>query len=87
MEDTITPDAQDGRLVLITGLAGAGYSTALNTLEDMGYLSVDNLPMALISQLVSIEVETAGKKLAVSIDGRTSGFDADRLQSLSLIHI
>ena len=82
MEDTITPDAQDGRLVLITGLAGAGYSTALNTLEDMGYLSVDNLPMALISQLVSIEVETAGKKLAVSIDGRTSGFDADRLQSL-----
>ena len=71
-----------GRLVLVTGLAGAGYSTALDTLQDMGYLAVDNLPMSLISQLVSLEVEAAGKKLAVSIDVRTSGFDASELEGL-----
>lgn len=77
-----TPEEPRGKLVLITGLAGAGYSTALNALEDVGYLAVDNLPIALVDKLVSIEVETAGKKVAVSIDGRTSGFDSSRLDAL-----
>ena len=76
------PGDGQGRLVLIIGLAGAGYSTALNTLQDKGYLAVDNLPMALLSQLVSLEVEAAGKKVAVSVDGRTSGFDASALEGL-----
>ena len=68
--------------MLVTGLAGAGYSTALGMLQDAGYLAVDNLPMALVSQLVGLEVEAAGKKVAVSIDGRTSGFDASRLEGV-----
>ena len=76
------PETRAGRLVLVTGLAGAGYSTALETLQDVGYLAVDNLPMAMVSQLVSLEVEAAGKKVAVSIDGRTSGFDASKFGSL-----
>ncbi len=63
------------QLVLISGLAGSGYSTALNVLEDVGYSAVDNLPLALVDKLISIEVETAGRRLAVSLDGRTSGFD------------
>ena len=75
-------EERSGRLVLVTGLAGAGYSTALGILQDKGYLAVDNLPMALIDQLVGLEVEAAGKKVAVSIDGRTSGFDASKLRSL-----
>ena len=73
---------RQGKLVLIVGLAGAGYTTALKTLQDKGYLAVDNLPMALLSQLVSLEIEAAGKKVAVSIDGRTSGFDASRFEGL-----
>ena len=80
--DKDTQNADSGKLVLITGLAGAGYSTALNVLEDVGYLAVDNLPLALVSQLISIEVETSAKKVAVSIDGRTSGFDGEGLKTL-----
>ena len=64
-----------GRLVLVTGLAGAGYSTALNALEDSGYLAVDNLPLALVDTLVRAEMETADKKVAISIDGRASDFE------------
>ena len=73
---------EPGRLVLITGLAGAGCSTALDALQDVGYLTVDSLPMAMISQLVGLEVEAAGKRVAVSVDGRTSGFDASELGGL-----
>jgi len=74
--------ANESRLVLISGLAGSGYSTALTILEDVGFLAVDNLPLALMDNLISIEVETAGKIVAVSIDGRTSGFDIDGLAGL-----
>ena len=70
------------QLVLISGLAGSGYSTALNVLEDIGFSAVDNLPLALVDKLISLEVETAGRRLAVSLDGRTSGFDADGLVNL-----
>ena len=72
----------DRKLVLVTGFAGAGSSTALNILEDIGFLAVDNLPLALVSQLIGLEVETAGRKVAVSIDGRTSGFDPKSLATL-----
>ena len=38
------------RFVIVTGMSGAGKSTALNRLEDMGYFCVDNLPISLISK-------------------------------------
>ncbi|XDZ65189.1 RNase adapter RapZ [Alphaproteobacteria bacterium LSUCC0684] len=79
-EAEVPPDMR--RLVLISGLAGSGYSTALTVLEDVGFLAVDNLPLALMDHLISVEVETAGKKVAVSIDGRTSGFDVAGLAGL-----
>lgn len=72
----------DRKLVLVTGFAGAGSSTALNILEDIGFLAVDNLPLALVSQLIGLEVETASRRVAVSIDGRTSGFDPKSLAML-----
>ena len=51
-------------------------------LEDVGFSAVDNLPLALVDKLISLEVETAGRQLAVSLDGRTSGFDPDGLVNL-----
>jgi UPF0042 nucleotide-binding protein len=75
-------DKRDNRLIVVTGLAGAGSSTALNILEDIGFLAVDNLPLALVGQLIGLEIETAGRKVAVSIDGRTSGFDSASLSAL-----
>ena len=71
-KDITTPEKP--RLVLIAGLAGSGYSTALNILEDAGFSAIDNLPFSLINQLISLEVETGGRQVAVSLDGRTSGF-------------
>lgn len=72
----------DLKLVLISGIAGSGSSTALNILEDIGFSIVDNLPLALIDKLISIEVEMAGRKVAIALDGRTSGFKASGLMTL-----
>ncbi len=48
--DAIEPEAQ--RLVLVTGPSGAGRSTAINVLEDLGFEAIDNLPLSLIPRLL-----------------------------------
>jgi len=62
-------------LVIIIGQAGSGHSTALDCLADAGYTAVDNLPLALVDQLIALTVETDNKRLAICADIRTSGFD------------
>jgi UPF0042 nucleotide-binding protein len=62
------------KLVLVTGVSGAGHSTALKILEDYGFAAVDNLPLALVDPLVALEVETSGRAIAIGLDARTSGF-------------
>lgn len=71
------------RIVLITGLSGAGLSIALKALEDFGYEAVDNLPLSLVSALVQpSHHDTAqtndapDRPLALVIDSRTRDFDA-----------
>jgi UPF0042 nucleotide-binding protein len=68
------------RLLLVTGLAGAGRSTALKCLEDHGFEAVDNLPLALLQHLVS-GVSSAAHlgALAIGIDSRTRDFSAEGL--------
>ena len=61
------------RVLLITGLSGAGRSTALNAFEDMGYETVDNLPATLVSALVQPEA-ARDRPLAIGIDIRTRDF-------------
>lgn len=75
-------DDEQISLVLISGLAGSGYSTALHILADAGFSAVDNLPLALVDQLISLEIEMSGRRLAVSLDGRTSGFDSSQVTPL-----
>ncbi len=56
------------KLVLVSGYSGSGKSVALKALEDAGYFAVDNLPVAMVSGLLS---ELSGvKKVAVAIDVR-----------------
>lgn len=64
------------RLMLVTGLSGAGKSTALNVLEDLGWEVVDNLPLALLDALIGAPVKPgdAGRPVAVGIDSRSRGF-------------
>lgn len=66
------------RVVLVTGLSGAGKSSALKMLEDIGYEAVDNLPLSLLERL--LPGAGAGpsdqKAIAVGIDSRTRNFRA-----------
>ena len=70
-------------LVIVFGQSGAGLSTALDVLEDIGFSSVDNLPLALADQLVALSVETEQQKLAIGIDLRTTGVDSDAMLRLA----
>jgi len=70
------------RILLVTGLSGAGKSTVLKTLEDLGWETVDNLPLALLQPLLATPPPAGaerGRPLAVGLDCRTRGFDAERL--------
>ncbi|NQU60709.1 MAG: RNase adapter RapZ [Rhodospirillales bacterium] len=63
------------QLLLVTGVSGAGKSSALKVLEDLGYEAVDNLPVSLIGRLV-----TPGDfphPIAIGVDIRTRDFNAD----------
>ena len=61
------------RLMLITGLSGAGKSTALAVLEDLGWETMDNFPVRLLKRLVAMPDEARGP-LAIGFDSRTRGF-------------
>ncbi|QXQ08391.1 RNase adapter RapZ [Sphingosinicellaceae bacterium] len=67
-------------------MSGAGKSTALKALEDLGYEAVDNLPLALFDRLLDREELNDERPLAFGIDSRTRGFDGEaisaRLQAL-----
>ena len=60
------------RIVLVTGLSGAGKSSIMHTLEDLGYETVDNPPFSLLDELLC----RTDRPLAVGIDARTRGFAA-----------
>ena len=70
-------------LVLVTGVSGGGHSTALKILEDHGFVAIDNLPLALVDPLIALEVENAGRRIAIGLDARTSGFSKSALDTLT----
>jgi RNase adaptor protein for sRNA GlmZ degradation len=86
----IAPTSGPTRVLIVTGMSGAGKSTALKALEDLGFEAVDNLPLALIDRLLDPDELEAGRPLAFGIDSRTRGFDGEaivaRLQALRADH-
>lgn len=80
MTDT---DWHDRRVLLVTGMSGAGKSTALRTFEDMGWEAVDNLPLSLFDKLFErtepLDPTKAERSIAIGIDSRTRGFDANAI--------
>lgn len=70
--------AEPRRFMLVTGISGAGLSTTLDALEDLGYEVVDNLPLFLFDLLLR-EGESRDRPLAIGIDSRTRDFSADAL--------
>ena len=75
-EFSLPSTVQRKPVLLVTGISGAGRSTTLKILEDLGYEAVDNLPLTLLSNLVAPEVG-ALRPLAIGIDIRTRGFFID----------
>ncbi|HEV2301475.1 MAG TPA: RNase adapter RapZ [Stellaceae bacterium] len=65
-------------MLLVTGMSGAGRSTALKNLEDIGYEAIDNLPMSLLPALIESAAADA-PAIAVGADARTRGFRLDRM--------
>ncbi len=62
------------RILFVTGPSGAGRTTAINALEDMGYEVIDNLPLSLIPRLV--EGESLARPIALGLDVRNRDFNA-----------
>ncbi len=60
------------QVVLVTGLSGAGRSSILRILEDIGFEAVDNPPLTLTEELVS----RGDRPVAIGLDARSRGFDA-----------
>lgn len=81
MSDPESAEAPAGGLqtVVITGLSGAGRSTAAKCFEDLGYFVVDNLPPELIATLVELGSRSQGAvtQLAVVMDVRSRAFSSD----------
>ena len=71
--------SSSNRLVIVTGQSGAGKSIAINSLEDLGYYCIDNLPIPLIEEAVSYFLRAPHLKdmLALGIDSRTPNFVDD----------
>jgi UPF0042 nucleotide-binding protein len=63
----------DQRILLLTGLAGAGKTTALHVLEDLGWEVIDNFPVRMLKGLISSS-DAQMAPLAIGFDSRTRGF-------------
>jgi len=73
------------KLVIITGLSGSGKSVALNTLEDLGYYAIDNLPVFLLRELANCllrDPPPALERTAVGIDARNVSGNLGELPGL-----
>ena len=68
------------RFVIVTGMSGAGKSTAMKMMEDMGFFCIDNLPIPLLDKLVDFTTnfDTQMKNVAIGIDARSG----DRLDTV-----
>ncbi|MHA1567883.1 MAG: RNase adapter RapZ [Alphaproteobacteria bacterium] len=69
-------EAFEARVLLVTGISGAGKTSVLKALEDMGYEAVDNIPLSLMSSLVRPS-SSLGSPLAIGVDIRTRDFGAE----------
>lgn len=70
------------RLLLVTGMLGAGKTTALRVLEDLGWEIVDNFPIRMLDALIDTAPNGGSSDappLAIGFDSRTRGFDPERV--------
>lgn len=64
-------------VVLVSGLSGAGKASILRALEDLGFEAIDNPPLTFIEELVARAEAGSARKIAVGVDARSRGFNAE----------
>ncbi len=69
------------RVVLVTGLSGAGKASALHALEDLGFEAIDNPPLAFIEEMVARAEPGVAQRIAVGVDARSRGFKCENVLS------
>ena len=71
-------------LMMVTGISGAGKSTALRVLDDLGWETIDNFPVRLLPGIVNGGDVNGGDRarLAIGFDSRTRGFSPDAVIDL-----
>lgn len=77
------PDSPDllPRVLIVTGMSGAGKSTALEVLEDLGWETIDNAPVRLLEGLLAAG-PAPDTPLAIGVDSRTRGYDPHAILAL-----
>lgn len=80
MSDTPKETRIETRLVMVTGPSGAGRSSAIHTLEDLGFETIDNLPLTLIPRL--LDGPPLPHPLALGLDARNRDFSSEALIEL-----
>lgn len=63
------------RIVIVSGLSGAGKSSVLKILEDLGFEVIDNLPLSVLPQVISGTAQDSS--VALGVDARTRDFDCE----------
>ena len=79
MAEPASASQKAARVVFVTGPSGAGRSTAINVFEDLGFDTIDNLPLSLIDRVVS--GPGSMPRLALGIDVRNRDFSADAIMA------
>src|SRR5713226_6717584 len=79
---TAHPSAQRAELVIITGLSGSGKGTVLKALEDLGYYSVDNLPIGLIPKFAELAKDAPNIRRAALVVDIREGEALERFPAL-----
>ena len=79
--DPTSPIQGKHRILLVTGLSGAGKSTALHVLEDLGWETIDNFPVRLLKRLLA-QPDGHQSMLAIGFDSRTRGFIPSKIIDL-----
>ncbi len=85
--DAVPDPVSTPELVIVTGMSGAGRTTAANCLEDLGWYVVDNLPPGLLPRLADLAGHTQGavSRVAAVVDVRGRAFFADLQAALELL--
>lgn len=78
--DGLSKPSYENRVVLVTGPSGAGRSTTINALEDLGYETIDNLPLSLIFPLIKGAITS--RPIALGVDVRNRDFSTSTLIDL-----